>query len=180
MAKALTQTALRCLAPGVPDLYRGSEFWDLTLVDPDNRRPVDFDARERALAERSEDVASGAIKQALIARLLNLRREEPELFAFADYEPIAAGGDVCRRLRPPFRRQGDGGGCGAEPRRAAGGRRALDAEAGAGAMRGSPSTSQATIACAAAPRRRRQPRWRGVRRTARGRLDQAVSVSRRA
>ena len=94
MANALTQTALRCLAPGVPDLYRGSEFWDLTLVDPDNRRPVDFDARERALADGAEDVGTGAIKQALIRRLLHLRREESDLFAFGDYEPIAVeGGD---------------------------------------------------------------------------------------
>ena len=92
-ANALAQTALRCLLPGVPDLYRGSELWDFTLVDPDNRRPVDFDARELLLAEGG-DLASGALKQALIRRLLTLRREAPDLFAFGDYEPIPVDGAV--------------------------------------------------------------------------------------
>jgi (1->4)-alpha-D-glucan 1-alpha-D-glucosylmutase len=86
-ANALTQTALRCLLPGVPDLYRGSELWDFTLVDPDNRRPVDFAVRERLLAEGG-DLASGALKQSLIRRLLTLRRKTPDLFAFGDYEPV--------------------------------------------------------------------------------------------
>ena len=79
---------MRCLAPGVPDLYRGSELWDLTLVDPDNRRPVDFDLRERCCPRRPLRVAAGAIKQSLIRRLLALRRAEPDLFAFADYRQI--------------------------------------------------------------------------------------------
>ncbi len=88
VANALTQTAIRCLAPGVPDLYRGCELWDLTLVDPDNRRPVDFDLRERLLSETSSERASGGIKQSLIRALLGLRRAEPALFAFADYRKI--------------------------------------------------------------------------------------------
>ena len=83
MANSLTQVALRCLAPGVPDLYRGAELWDLTLVDPDNRRPVDYQLAARLLRE-----ASGHLKIALIRRLLDLRRREPDLFAFGDYEPI--------------------------------------------------------------------------------------------
>ena len=87
-ANALTQVALRCLAPGVPDLYRGGEGWDLTLVDPDNRRPVDYTARARWLAEGAQDRASGAIKLTLIRRLLDLRRREPELFAFGDYTAL--------------------------------------------------------------------------------------------
>jgi len=90
LANALTQTALRCLAPGVPDLYRGSELWDFTLVDPDNRRPVDFDLRVELLAEAGrEDLRSGAIKQKLIRILLQLRRRESDLFAFGDYQDIA-------------------------------------------------------------------------------------------
>ena len=88
MANGLTQAALRCLAPGVPDLYRGGELWDLTLVDPDNRQPVDYEARRRLLGEASQDRASGGIKISLIARLLGLRRREPELFAFGDYAPL--------------------------------------------------------------------------------------------
>ena len=88
MANSLTQAALRCLTPGVPDLYRGCELWDFTLVDPDNRQPVDYDLRRRLLDERSTDVASGAIKLSLIRRLLDLRRREPELLAFGDYRPL--------------------------------------------------------------------------------------------
>ncbi len=59
MANSLTQVALRCLAPGVPDLYRGGELWDLTLVDPDNRRHVDYELRARLLAERDATPAFG-------------------------------------------------------------------------------------------------------------------------
>jgi (1->4)-alpha-D-glucan 1-alpha-D-glucosylmutase len=87
-SNALVQTSLRCLLPGVPDLYQGSELWDFTLVDPDNRRPVDFGARERLLKEGG-DLASGAVKQTLIRRLLALRRQMPDLFALGDYAPIA-------------------------------------------------------------------------------------------
>lgn len=92
LANALTQTALRCLAPGVPDCYRGSELWDFTLVDPDNRQPVDFDRRIALLGGRTdspEDLETGARKQSLIKALLTLRREEPGLFAHGDYQEIA-------------------------------------------------------------------------------------------
>jgi (1->4)-alpha-D-glucan 1-alpha-D-glucosylmutase len=85
MANSLTQVALRCLAPGVPDLYRGSELWDLTLVDPDNRRPVDYELAARLL---TDSAGERAVKPALIRRLLDLRRREPDLFAFGDYQPI--------------------------------------------------------------------------------------------
>jgi (1->4)-alpha-D-glucan 1-alpha-D-glucosylmutase len=88
MANSLTQVALRCLAPGVPDLYRGGELWDLTLVDPDNRRPVDYALRARLLAEAAGEPKSGALKLTLIRRLLDLRRRAPDLFAAGDYEPI--------------------------------------------------------------------------------------------
>ena len=86
-SNALVQTALRCLMPGVPDLYQGSELWDFTLVDPDNRRAVDFDARARLLSQGG-DLASGAVKQRLIRELLMLRRRMPDVFAFGDYTPI--------------------------------------------------------------------------------------------
>jgi (1->4)-alpha-D-glucan 1-alpha-D-glucosylmutase len=88
--------AARC--PGVPDLYQGCEFWDLSLVDPDNRRAIDFDSRREALASADEPAAilprwqNSRVKQALIARLLGLRRKMPECFAEGSYEPLAITG----------------------------------------------------------------------------------------
>jgi (1->4)-alpha-D-glucan 1-alpha-D-glucosylmutase len=89
----LAQCLLRLTVPGVPDLYQGTEFWDFSLVDPDNRRPVDFATRVAALGE--SDFAAlaacwrdGRIKQALIARLLALRRRAPALFAEGSYSPV--------------------------------------------------------------------------------------------
>ena len=96
----LVQMALRCLAPGVPDLYQGTEFWDFSLVDPDNRRPIDFAAREITLAAGGSqeslvaDWRSGAVKQSLLARLLHLRREHFELFAKGDYRPLPVEGEA--------------------------------------------------------------------------------------
>jgi len=76
----LVQATLRCTWPGIPDLYQGDELWDFSLVDPDNRRPVDYDLRARLLADGARDWTSGAVKQAMIARLLALRRADPALF----------------------------------------------------------------------------------------------------
>ena len=81
----LVQTALRCLMPGVPDLYQGAEFADLSLVDPDNRRPVDYAARAAALD-------APAPKLHLIRDLLALRRAHPDLFAHGSYEPAEVTG----------------------------------------------------------------------------------------
>jgi (1->4)-alpha-D-glucan 1-alpha-D-glucosylmutase len=80
-AKSLAQTLLRYTLPGVPDLYQGSEAWDLSLVDPDNRRPVDYARLARQLDGAVADRTSGGEKQALIRDLLSLRREHPSLFA---------------------------------------------------------------------------------------------------
>ena len=85
-ANSLAQVALRYTVPGVPDLYQGTETADLSLVDPDNRRPVDYRARREMLATASDP------KAALIARLLALRRQYPALFARGSYEPIAVTG----------------------------------------------------------------------------------------
>ena len=88
---SLTQTLLRLTAPGVPDLFQGTEFWDFSLVDPDNRRPVDWAARTAALAAGADPVAcragwrDGRIKQALIVRTLALRARAPALFAAGTY-----------------------------------------------------------------------------------------------
>jgi (1->4)-alpha-D-glucan 1-alpha-D-glucosylmutase len=82
--------------PGVPDFYQGTEFWDFSLVDPDNRRPVDFAARESALAALEkpdwENLAQtwtdGRIKLAWTRRLLKLRTEFADVFARGDYQPL--------------------------------------------------------------------------------------------
>jgi (1->4)-alpha-D-glucan 1-alpha-D-glucosylmutase len=103
---SLAQTLLKHTAPGVPDLYQGAELWDLSLVDPDNRRPVDFTLRRRLLHElkqiKGEDVATqimmradeGLPKMWTIYQALQLRRERPECFgADADYAPLEVDGD---------------------------------------------------------------------------------------
>jgi (1->4)-alpha-D-glucan 1-alpha-D-glucosylmutase len=94
-ANSLVQTALRLTTPGVPDTYQGTEFWDLSLVDPDNRRPVDFDAREAALEDAAtwEDLLhgwrDGRLKQRLIHELLQLRVRHPSVFAQGGYRALA-------------------------------------------------------------------------------------------
>jgi (1->4)-alpha-D-glucan 1-alpha-D-glucosylmutase len=103
---SLTQTLLRHTVPGVPDLYQGGELWDMSLVDPDNRRPVDYAVRKKLLCElkhlSGEDVAAkvmlradeGLPKMWTIHKALELRRERPECFgADADYTPLEVDGD---------------------------------------------------------------------------------------
>ena len=85
----LVQAFLRCTVPGVPDLYQGTEFEDLSLVDPDNRQPVDFEARRRALGQATNSYSE--LKQALIARLLQQRRENPDPWQ-GTWEPVEASG----------------------------------------------------------------------------------------
>lgn len=86
---SLSAKLLQLTAPGVPDVYQGTELWDHSLVDPDNRRPVDFEERMRLLARLDEDVArgilpeiddSGLVKMLVTSRALRLRRDNPELF----------------------------------------------------------------------------------------------------
>ena len=92
---ALAQKAVQLTVPGVADTYQGSELWDLSLVDPDNRRPVDYDARRRMLALDGvpEVDDSGAAKLHVVSRLLRLRRDRSELFlAGSSYTPLDAGG----------------------------------------------------------------------------------------
>ena len=84
---ALGMTLLKLTAPGVPDLYRGDELEFLALVDPDNRRPVDWAARRRALADPPPKLRT-------ILAALALRRRQPEAFTGA-YEPVQAGEGVC-------------------------------------------------------------------------------------
>ncbi|AVX22661.1 Malto-oligosyltrehalose synthase [Pseudomonas syringae pv. atrofaciens] len=101
---SLAQTLLRLSVPGVPDLYQGTEFWDFSLVDPDNRRPVDYAARKQALAEDASvtelltDWKDGRIKQALIAKVLNLRAEHPGLFSEGSYQPLEVKGSHAEQV----------------------------------------------------------------------------------
>jgi (1->4)-alpha-D-glucan 1-alpha-D-glucosylmutase len=106
---SLAQKLLCLTAPGVPDVYQGTELWDLSLVDPDNRRPVDYAHRERlldeleALGPRAAEVAwerraEGLPKLLLVWRALCLRAERPELFDGAGYRPLAARGPRARHL----------------------------------------------------------------------------------
>jgi (1->4)-alpha-D-glucan 1-alpha-D-glucosylmutase len=95
---SLSQLALKALLPGVPDFYQGTENWDFSLVDPDNRRPVDFAARTRDLAANTEWPAlvahwqDGRIKLALTHALLGLRQDHAELFRSGGYEPVTVSG----------------------------------------------------------------------------------------
>jgi len=97
---ALAQTLLKLTAPGVPDIYQGDELWALSLVDPDNRRPVDWAARRVALdaLRGGEPHTRKTAKLHLILSVLDVRRRRPEPFAGA-YTPIPAGDDVCAFLR---------------------------------------------------------------------------------
>ena len=88
IANSLAVAVLRNTVPGVPDCYQGSELDDWSLVDPDNRRPVDYAARA-ALLDRDGDPLS---KLHLIARLLDLRRTSPALFAHGTYRPVDVSG----------------------------------------------------------------------------------------
>ena len=109
MVNSLAQVTLKIASPGVPDFYQGAELWDLSLVDPDNRRPVDFAARERRLAELATLVDSesergaavaellrrwndGAIKLYVTACGLRLRRRLAEVFLDGDYVSIETDG----------------------------------------------------------------------------------------
>lgn len=118
----LGQTLLKLTSPGVPDIYQGNEVWDFSLVDPDNRRPVDY-ARRAALLEEIEDVAAdpkripallgdmlanladGRAKLYATWRALRLRAERPELFELGSYAPIEPRGPRAEHLCALARRR---------------------------------------------------------------------------
>ncbi len=95
---SLSQLLLRVTSPGVPDLYQGTELWDFSMVDPDNRRPVDFAARADALAagESPGTLAGqwrdGRVKLSVLARALALRARLPQTFAQGGYTPLKVEG----------------------------------------------------------------------------------------
>ncbi|MDD1963109.1 malto-oligosyltrehalose synthase [Pseudomonas sp. 39004] len=108
----LVQALLRMTVPGVPDLYQGNEYWDFSLVDPDNRRPVDYASRRRTLddatpvAELLAHWRDGRIKQALVARVLDCRQAHAELFRRGAYLPLTVQGRHADKVLA-FARLGD-------------------------------------------------------------------------
>jgi (1->4)-alpha-D-glucan 1-alpha-D-glucosylmutase len=126
VVNSLAQLVLKIASPGVPDFYQGSEIWDLSLVDPDNRRPVDYSRRERMLgeiepllddstasADRWTAVADmldrwcdGRIKLYVTVRGLRLRRHAAPLFLEGDYLPLEAEGERAEHVVALARRRG--------------------------------------------------------------------------
>jgi (1->4)-alpha-D-glucan 1-alpha-D-glucosylmutase len=106
----LTQTFLRCLMPGTPDLYQGCELWDFSLVDPDNRSDVDYRKRAASLSTRTASSLllkwrDGAIKQSIIATALGTRHRLARLFADGSYEPLTVIGPRAASVIAFVRRQ---------------------------------------------------------------------------
>ena len=112
---SLAQTLVKITAPGVPDFYQGTELWDLSLVDPDNRRPVDWKLRQRLLGELEHALATtperGAlahelwlkkddarVKLFLVREALALRRAHPGVFAAGSYRPLEAHGPLAEHV----------------------------------------------------------------------------------
>jgi (1->4)-alpha-D-glucan 1-alpha-D-glucosylmutase len=139
MLNSIAQTLLKLTVPGVPDLYQGTELWDLSLVDPDNRRPIDYDVRRalmtelanprqapRAIPALLERWKDGRVKLALISRTLALRQAHPDLFAEGGYEALEVGGARENHLCAFARRCGGKSAVVAVPRLVA----ALDARPG--------------------------------------------------
>jgi (1->4)-alpha-D-glucan 1-alpha-D-glucosylmutase len=116
MLNSLSQTFIKLTAPGVPDIYQGNELWEFNLVDPDNRRVVDYESRRRVLAEFTEirdggcdqeaafarelatNMDDGRIKAYLIWKILNLRKQQPELFQVGEYVPLEVAGERSKHL----------------------------------------------------------------------------------
>jgi (1->4)-alpha-D-glucan 1-alpha-D-glucosylmutase len=122
---SLAQTVVKLTAPGVADTYQGTELWDFSLVDPDNRRPVDYERRRRLLQELHERLASagedrrglarelldtmpdGRVKLYVTTQALHCRKERPGLFATGEYRPAEAAGARAENVFGIVRRQGD-------------------------------------------------------------------------
>ncbi|MBW9070035.1 malto-oligosyltrehalose synthase [Agrobacterium pusense] len=98
LRNSLSQTIIKLTAPGVPDIYQGSESLDLSLVDPDNRRALPFEQLHSRLEESAaidfsceDEMRNGVTKQRVICRILELRRRHPDLFRRGNYEPLLDG-----------------------------------------------------------------------------------------
>jgi (1->4)-alpha-D-glucan 1-alpha-D-glucosylmutase len=112
-ANGLVQTLLRCTVPGVPDTYQGTEVWDFSLVDPDNRRPVDFATRQAALwadsslSALAQDWRDGRVKQHVLSTALHARRVQPSVFSDGDYTALKIVGPRSDHVLAFARRAGD-------------------------------------------------------------------------
>jgi (1->4)-alpha-D-glucan 1-alpha-D-glucosylmutase len=101
---SMVQLVIKLTAPGVPDIYQGADLWELSMVDPDNRRAVDFALRMKEL--RSDTPLSdllarwrdGGLKLRLTHALLNLRKAFPDVFLNGTYQPLATGGKDAARV----------------------------------------------------------------------------------
>ena len=116
MLNSLSQTLIKLTVPGVPDTYQGNELWEFNLVDPDNRRAVDYGVRRHVLGEitglcdngcdkqatfargLAANMGDGRIKAYLIWKILNLRKRQPELFQRGDYVPLEVAGERAKHL----------------------------------------------------------------------------------
>ena len=129
MYNSLSQTLIKLTAPGVPDIYQGTELWDLSLVDPDNRRAVDYGQRKRILFELveahqpldraralSETMQDGRIKLYLTSTALNIRKLHNELFLDGDYVPLSVAGPSSNHIVSFARVHGGGTAVVAVPR----------------------------------------------------------------
>lgn len=120
LLNSLAQTVLKLTSPGVPDIYQGSELWNFDLVDPDNRRPVDYGRRRSLLARLGgveeipdpqsllNDIVSGLPKLHVVRQVLALRARLPGLFALGDYVPLPASGAHARHVCAFARRGREG------------------------------------------------------------------------
>src|SRR5205814_5489247 len=86
LLNSLSQTLLRLAAPGVPDTYQGTELWDFSLVDPDNRRPVDYNHRRKMLAALKADIASGNLRR--LARELVAAKEDGRVKLYVTHRAL--------------------------------------------------------------------------------------------
>jgi len=129
MVNGLSQTLLKIAAPGVPDFYQGSELWDLRLVDPDNRGPVDFtkradtlrrivnaDTTDQELSELRNHWHDGRIKLFLIWRAIRFRRDHEDLFRAGEFVPLQSAGSCSRNVTAFLRRHGSSWALAAVPR----------------------------------------------------------------
>ena len=123
MFNSLSQVLLKIASPGVPDFYQGTELWSLTLVDPDNRHPVDYDARRALLAslrtaddegraalvdELMRSPEDGRVKMYVTSRALEFRKARRELFEAGDYAPLYARGERAQHVVGFARRRSEG------------------------------------------------------------------------
>lgn len=115
MFNSLSQCLLKMTSPGVPDIYQGNELWQFSLVDPDNRRPIDYEKRQNLLKELAligqsptdlreharsfvANMDSGLIKLCLTQRTLSIRKRDADLFQLGRYIPLSAHGQRCENI----------------------------------------------------------------------------------